>query len=120
MEDACLPRRYGSQSGGIVTHMSTTNFNKLNTKIGFIGLGLMGSRLTYRLHSSGWKIQAWNRSPRPADAANQEGKGIEPLLSDLVTHSEVILSSLANDAAVRSVYFDKGGVFSAAKPGSVI
>ncbi len=31
-----------------------------------------------------------------------------------------MLSSLANDAAVRSVYLDKGGVFSAAKPGSVI
>ena len=27
---------------------------------------------------------------------------------------------LANDAAVRSVYFDEGGVFSAAKPGTVI
>jgi 3-hydroxyisobutyrate dehydrogenase-like beta-hydroxyacid dehydrogenase len=120
MEVDCLKRRNGRQSGGIVTHMSTTNFNKLNTKIGFIGLGLMGSRLTYRLHSSGWKIQAWNRSPQPADAANQEGIAIEPLLADLVTHSEVILSSLANDAAVRSVYFDKGGVFSAAKPGSVI
>jgi 3-hydroxyisobutyrate dehydrogenase-like beta-hydroxyacid dehydrogenase len=32
----------------------------------------------------------------------------------------VILSSLANDAAVRSVYLDKGGVFSAAEPGTVI
>jgi 3-hydroxyisobutyrate dehydrogenase-like beta-hydroxyacid dehydrogenase len=32
----------------------------------------------------------------------------------------VILSSLANDAAVRSVYLDNGGVFSAAVPGTII
>jgi 3-hydroxyisobutyrate dehydrogenase-like beta-hydroxyacid dehydrogenase len=32
----------------------------------------------------------------------------------------VILSSLANDAAVHSVYLDKGGVISTAKPGTVV
>jgi 3-hydroxyisobutyrate dehydrogenase/glyoxylate/succinic semialdehyde reductase len=32
----------------------------------------------------------------------------------------VILSSLANDAAVRSVYLDKRGVFSTAEPGTLI
>jgi 3-hydroxyisobutyrate dehydrogenase-like beta-hydroxyacid dehydrogenase len=31
-----------------------------------------------------------------------------------------MLSSLANDAAVRSVYLDKGGVFSAAEPGTTV
>jgi 3-hydroxyisobutyrate dehydrogenase-like beta-hydroxyacid dehydrogenase len=41
-------------------------------------------------------------------------------IADLVAGSDVILSSLANDAAVRSVYLDKGGVFSVAEPGAVI
>jgi len=31
-----------------------------------------------------------------------------------------VLSSLSDDAAVRSVYFDDGGVFSAAKPGTIV
>jgi len=31
-----------------------------------------------------------------------------------------VLSSLANDAAVHSVFFDSGGVFSSAKPGTII
>jgi 3-hydroxyisobutyrate dehydrogenase-like beta-hydroxyacid dehydrogenase len=39
---------------------------------------------------------------------------------DLVADSDVILSSLANDAAVDSVYRDSAGVFSSAKPGTVI
>jgi 3-hydroxyisobutyrate dehydrogenase len=100
--------------------MPVTILDKLNAKVGFIGLGLMGSRLTRRLHSRGWKIQAWNRSPKPADELNKEGIAIAASVADLVADSDVILSSLANDAAVRSVYFDKGGVFSTAAPGSVI
>jgi 3-hydroxyisobutyrate dehydrogenase-like beta-hydroxyacid dehydrogenase len=100
--------------------MSVTTLNKLNAKIGFIGLGLMGSRLARRLHSTGWKIRAWNRSPQPANELAKMGIAIAPTIPDLAADSDVILSSLANDAAVRSVYFDKGGVFSMAKPGTVI
>jgi 3-hydroxyisobutyrate dehydrogenase-like beta-hydroxyacid dehydrogenase len=88
--------------------------------IGFIGLGLMGSRLTRRLHSAGWNIQAWNRSPGPADALRREGVTIPSSMAKLVIHSDVILSSLANDEAVHSVYFGPDGVFSAAGRGTII
>ena len=100
--------------------MPVTKLSKLNAQIGFIGLGLMGSRLARRLHSTGWKIRAWNRSPQPANELAKMGIAIAPTIPDLAADSDVILSSLANDAAVRSVYFDKGGVFSMAKPGTVI
>ena len=100
--------------------MALTSLNKLNTRIGFIGLGLMGSRLTRRLNSFGWNIRAWNRSPQPAEELKKWGIGIVPSVTDLVAGSDVILSSLSTDEAVRSVYFDKGGVFAAAEPGTVI
>ena len=45
---------------------------------------------------------------------------IAPSISRLVAHSDVVLSCLANDAAVQSVYFDKGGVFCSVEPGTVI
>jgi 3-hydroxyisobutyrate dehydrogenase-like beta-hydroxyacid dehydrogenase len=100
--------------------MPVTKLNQLAAKVGFIGLGLMGSRLARRLHAAGWNMQAWNRSPHPAAEIKKQGIAIAPSVAKLVTDSNVILSSLANDAAVRSVYLDKGGVFSAAKPGTVI
>jgi len=106
--------------GDNVFHMSPTILNKRNTRIGFIGLGLMGGRLTRRLHASGWNIQAWNRSPQPADELRKSGIAIAPSVADIVADSNVMLSSLANDEAVRSVYLDKGGVFSTAKPGTVL
>ena len=93
---------------------------KRTIKIGFIGLGLMGSRLTRRLHAAGWNVQAWNRSAGPADELKQEGVAVAPSLAELVVGSDVVLSSLANDEAVYSVYFANRGVFSAAKRGTII
>jgi 3-hydroxyisobutyrate dehydrogenase-like beta-hydroxyacid dehydrogenase len=94
--------------------------DKSTVQLGFIGLGLMGSRLTRRLHSTGWNVGAWNRSPGPADVLRRDGIVIAESLAELVTHSDVVLSSLANDEAVYSVYFDPDGVFSAAKRGTII
>jgi 3-hydroxyisobutyrate dehydrogenase-like beta-hydroxyacid dehydrogenase len=103
-----------------VTTMPESRINKRTARIGFIGLGLMGSRLTRRLHSSGWKVQAWNRSPDPARSLGRDGVVISSSIVKLVADSDVILSSLANDEAVHSVYFDNSGVFSSAKPGTII
>jgi 3-hydroxyisobutyrate dehydrogenase-like beta-hydroxyacid dehydrogenase len=100
--------------------MPATKLNQLGARVGFIGLGLMGSRLARRLHKGGWKIRAWNRSAEPLNEISKEGIETAPSVAELVRNSDVILSSLANDAAVRSVYLDKEGVFSAAKPGTVI
>ena len=100
--------------------MPTDVLKKDKVKLGFIGLGIMGSRLTRRLHADGWNIRAWNRSSGPAREFRQAGVPIAASVVDLVADSDVILSSLANDAAVDSVYRDIAGVFSSAMPGTII
>ena len=100
--------------------MPVNTLDKRKVQIGVIGLGLMGSRLTRRLHAEGWKVQAWNRNPGPADVLRREGVGIAASVWELVGESDVVLSSLANDEAVYSVYFDQGGVFSAARRGTIV
>jgi 3-hydroxyisobutyrate dehydrogenase-like beta-hydroxyacid dehydrogenase len=80
----------------------------------------MGSRLVRRLDSFGWHLRAWNRSPKPADEINKWGIAVARSIADLVADSDVVISSLANDAAVRSVYLDNGGVFLSAEPGTII
>jgi 3-hydroxyisobutyrate dehydrogenase-like beta-hydroxyacid dehydrogenase len=103
-----------------VTAIPEDIINKRTARIGFIGLGLMGSRLTRRLHSSGWNVQAWNRSLDPAKSLARDGVAISSSIAKLVADSDVVLSSLADDVAVHSVYFNNGGVFSSAKPGTII
>jgi 3-hydroxyisobutyrate dehydrogenase-like beta-hydroxyacid dehydrogenase len=48
------------------------------------------------------------------------GIAIAPSIAELAADSDVILSSLANDAAVRSVYLDEGGVISTSRPETII
>jgi 3-hydroxyisobutyrate dehydrogenase-like beta-hydroxyacid dehydrogenase len=87
--------------------------SKESVRVGFIGLGLMGSRLTRRLNASGWNVRAWNRSPGPAEEIGRAGVPVATSLAALAY-------CLANDAAVRSVYLDDGGVLSIANPGTIL
>src|ERR1700691_3658278 len=91
--DATARRR-----GDNVINMPVTKLNKPDAKVGFIGLGLMGSRLARRLHATGWSIRAWNRSPQPAAEAGKGGIAIAPSVASLVAGSGGIFSSLPNNA----------------------
>jgi 3-hydroxyisobutyrate dehydrogenase-like beta-hydroxyacid dehydrogenase len=100
--------------------MTDNIFDKSNAKLGFIGLGLMGSRLLRRLNAEGWNVRGWNRS-RPATLPLKKyGFTIDDTLADLVHESDVLLSSLANDDAVRATYLGEKGVFANIKPGTTI
>jgi 3-hydroxyisobutyrate dehydrogenase-like beta-hydroxyacid dehydrogenase len=80
----------------------------------------MGSRLTKRLHAAGWNVRAWNRSTGPAEEIGRAGVPVATSLAALAYDSDVIISCLANDAAVHSVYLDDGGVLSIANPGTIV
>lgn len=100
--------------------MNGTVFSKQSTRLGFIGLGLMGNRFVKRLHSQGWKIRGWNRRRSAVLPLIDKGFDIEETLSVLVRGSDVLLSSLANDDAVRMVYLAEEGIFANIQPGTVI
>ena len=93
---------------------------KQNTRLGFIGLGLMGSRFFRRLHAQDWKIQGWNRSRSVTLALERDGLSIAGTLAQFVRASHVLFSSLGNDDAVRAVYFGEEGVFANLQPGAVV
>lgn len=76
-------------------------------KIGFIGLGAMGSAMASNLVAAGHAVTVWNRSEAAA----------EPLVSlgarrastpDRAAQGDVLCSMLANDQAVREVILDSG------------
>jgi 3-hydroxyisobutyrate dehydrogenase-like beta-hydroxyacid dehydrogenase len=100
--------------------MNDNTLDKQKIRPGFIGLGLMGSRLIRRLHKTGWSVQGWNRSPEPAELLRSEGIAVADSLATLTAASDVILSCLSNDTAVDSVYFDEGGVFSTVRHGTIL
>lgn len=100
--------------------MNDTILHKEDVKLGFIGLGLMGSRFLRRLNAEGWSIRGWNRNRRATLALSNYGFQIEETLPSLVHGSDVLLSSLADDNAVRAVYLGDDGVFANVQPQTII
>jgi 3-hydroxyisobutyrate dehydrogenase-like beta-hydroxyacid dehydrogenase len=74
------------------------------TSIGFIGLGAMGHRMALRLLNSGFAITAYDRTSSKVSALAAQGARSVGSVGDLARKSQVIISCLSNDEAVRSVY----------------
>src|SRR5258708_35494205 len=91
-----------------------------NTQLGFIGIGNMGSRIARRLLDHGYQLMAYNRRREAAEALAQYGATVANSIPELAAKADVILSSLTNDDAVKSVYADPQGVFACARRGSAI
>jgi len=96
------------------------SLSKENTKLGFIGIGNMGSRIAKRLLEHGYQVIAYNRSRDGAEALVKYGATVADSIEVLASEADVILSSLTNDNAVKSVYTDPEGVFAHARRGSAI
>ncbi|RKG52981.1 NAD(P)-dependent oxidoreductase [Acinetobacter cumulans] len=77
------------------------NFD-LQTKIAFLGMGLMGSRMATRLLQAGFAVAVWNRSPSACDALIEQGATALDL-SQLGQYP-AILTCLADDHAVQNVF----------------
>src|SRR5882762_5049525 len=91
-----------------------------HVKLGFIGLGNMGSRIAQRLLDHGYHLVVYDMDIAKAKAvAGQHGIVAKNIL-DLARSADVILSCLTNDEAVRSVYLGTEGVFAGARPGTVV
>jgi len=76
-------------------------------KIGFIGLGSMGSAIAGRLLEAGHALTVWNRSPEPARALAERGARIGTTAEEAFS-GDVVISMLSDDQAVRAVLVDSG------------
>jgi 3-hydroxyisobutyrate dehydrogenase-like beta-hydroxyacid dehydrogenase len=86
-------------------------------KIGFLGLGRMGMGIAGHLLAAGHELHVWNRSPEPARELAKRGARVAQSPAD-VADAEVIMSMLADDAALRAVIVDQG-VLAAARAGTI-
>jgi 3-hydroxyisobutyrate dehydrogenase-like beta-hydroxyacid dehydrogenase len=67
--------------------------------VGFVGLGQMGRRMVERLKSAGHRVKAWNRTRISAEVHEAP---------EAVLESDVVVTMLADDTAVRAVWLDTG------------
>lgn len=73
-----------------------------NTKIAFLGMGLMGSRMAARLIQAGFEVAVWNRTLSSCDILVDMGATLLNLQE--IAAYPVILTCLADDSTVQTVY----------------
>ena len=89
-------------------------------KLGFIGLGNMGSRIALRLLARGYELTVFDRDNTKAKALTRNGAVAANNIVELARSADVILSCLTSDEVVQNVYAGLGGVFAGARQGTVV
>jgi 3-hydroxyisobutyrate dehydrogenase len=96
------------------------SFTAKTTRLGYIGLGGMGSRIAGRLLTAGYEVAVFDQIPAKTDALKAKGAKAAESIAALSRSVDVVLSCLTDDQAVKNVYFGESGVLANLKPGSVV
>ena len=87
-------------------------------RIGVIGLGNMGAGIATNLVKAGHDVTVYNRSRAKVDALAAAGARPADSVAD-ASRGEVVLTMLADDAAVAAVTFGDDGILASAGPATV-
>ena len=79
-------------------------------RIAFLGLGPMGAHMAARLADAHHELCVWNRSPEKAGPLAALGARVAATPREAATNAELVITSLANDAAVHEVTLGRDGL----------
>jgi 3-hydroxyisobutyrate dehydrogenase-like beta-hydroxyacid dehydrogenase len=77
--------------------------------LGFIGLGAMGSRIAERLQRAGHSMTVFDRNAKRVEALAAKGAAAARTPAEVAARSEIVLSCVADDAAVEAVLLGRAG-----------
>lgn len=89
----------------------------MQKRIGFAGLGLMGSRMARQLLDKGFALTVWSRDAAKAEPLAAAGARVARTPRQLAEESDVVATCVADPAAVERVVFAEDGVLAGARPG---
>ncbi|MGZ6546014.1 MAG: NAD(P)-dependent oxidoreductase [Actinomycetota bacterium] len=88
--------------------------------VAVVGTGRMGVAMVATLRRAGFPVRVWNRTSAVAIAvAERTGAEAAATIVDVVSGVDVVISSLADDAAVLETYLGPAGVASGVRQGQV-
>jgi 3-hydroxyisobutyrate dehydrogenase-like beta-hydroxyacid dehydrogenase len=88
-------------------------------KIAFLGLGQMGAAIAGNLLKAGHDLVVWNRSPEKAQTLVGEGAVLARTPRDAANGRDIVLTMLADDAALESVVAGDDGLIAGLGAGAL-
>lgn len=87
--------------------------------IGFIGIGIMGSRMAGRLQNAGESLIVYNRTKAKANPLIEKGAKWANSPRDVGEQTDIVFTMLANPQAVDAIVYGADGLLDGLKPGSL-
>jgi 3-hydroxyisobutyrate dehydrogenase len=82
----------------------------MKPKIGFIGLGLLGSSVAGRLVSQGFDVTVWNRTPEKTEPLVRMGATRAATPQEAAARADVVVTMVLDGPAVESLALGPGGI----------
>lgn len=90
------------------------------SRIGFIGMGLMGVPMSTRLLEAGFDLCVWNRNPAKAAPLRQSGARVAASLAELVTTCDLLMLCVSDTAAVEALVLGEDGIAAHGREGQLL
>lgn len=94
--------------------------SETSLRVGFIGLGIMGTSMAQNLLRKGFPVTVWNRTQarmEPLLTAGAEGASSP---KEAAQEADVVITIVTDSAAVEQVILGPDGVVEGARPGTVV
>lgn len=88
--------------------------------IGWIGLGNMGHPMARNLVNGGYQVHVYNRTPEKAIDLVEAGAVLEENIQELCFESDIIITMLSDDQAVKGVFLGEGGLLNGSVSGKLL
>ena len=89
-------------------------------KIGFIGIGLMGSKMAGHLLDEGYPMVVWNRSAEKAAPLLEAGANWADSPREVAKSSDIVITMVTDSDASEEVALGRSGIVEGAHPGLVL
>jgi 3-hydroxyisobutyrate dehydrogenase-like beta-hydroxyacid dehydrogenase len=89
-------------------------------RIGFIGLGIMGSRMAGTLLRAGYVLNVFDIDKSKMDGLRTLGASISSFPKEVAKCSDIVFSSLPFPSTVKEVYLGPDGVIEGSSPGTIL
>ena len=91
----------------------------MSETIGFIGLGNMGEPMALNLLKAGFSLRVYNRTAEKARPLAERGAQVVSRPADVVVEGGIVITMVADDAALESITMGDGGVLGRFGPGNI-
>ena len=89
-------------------------------RLGFAGLGTMGSSMTANLVRSGYQVSVWNRTPGRDEELVSLGAMRASSPAELASRSDIVIMCVTDSPQVEEVLFANDGIAGALRPGDLV